>query len=124
MKNSYRIESETGETSAWNMEKISKQMNWLYSTSRNKTNGAKTYKSRKFGPFVMQRGERRWQTGFEMQDTCRRDWMKIEATGHLPRLYIETEFGSVYLNNELAQFFIDTSEIANLRANGWFFKVE
>lgn len=122
--NSYRILSESGETSSWNMAKIAGQLNWLYSQSRNKVNGEKVYKGRKFPSFILQRGERRWHTGFEMQDSCRRDWMRIEATGHLPRLLIETEWGSVCLNNELAQFFIDTNEIAHLRANGWFFRVE
>lgn len=122
--NTYRMDVGDNDQRAWNMEEITEQLNWMYIKSRNKVNGKPTYKSRKFPGHIIQKGEQRWAKGFRMQDECRRLWNSIQDTGHLPRLYVETKWGEVRLNNDLAEFFIESSQIADNAANGWKFRVE
>lgn len=120
-ENSYRIESETGETSAWNMDEITSQMGYLYSRSRSKHNGKPVYKNRAFPGYRKQRGSGIWAEAFNKQDAVRMNWKRIEEQGELPHLYLECPFGEVRLNQDLAEFFLSTSEIANLYVSGWRF---
>lgn len=122
--NTYRLESEKEGIPYWDVDKIFTQLNWLYSKTRSRINGKPVYKARTFPGYYEGRAADKWQKAFTKQDEIKTLYRKIEATNHLPRLYIETVFGSVLLNSDLAEFYMSNSEVANLHAKGWNFRVE
>jgi hypothetical protein len=123
-ENSYRLYSDVENIPYWNMAEIVAQLPFLYSKGRNKVNGKPAYKSRAFPGYLKQRGQGIWQEAFTKQDAARQKWREIEMAGQMPHLYLETTFGRVRLNNDLAEFFLETSEIANLYVSGWRFTAE
>ena len=120
-ENSYKLYTNEENIPYWNREEIASQMPHVYSIGRNKTNGNRVVKQRNFPGYVKMRGATPVLDAFIYQDKVRRDWRKIEEAGELPHLYMTCPFGEVRLNQELAEYFLETSEIAELHVRGWRF---
>lgn len=123
-ENSYKLYTDEGNVPYWNTEAIAAEMPFLYSAGRNKTNGKRTIKARNFPGYLKQRGSAIYAEAYKNQDKVRRDYREAELKGEMPILTLITPFGNVRLNVDLMEYFINTSEIAELYVRGWRFTAE
>lgn len=120
-ENTYRLYTPNENVPYWNHEGIAADMPFLFSVGRNKTNGGKTIKPRNFPGYLKQRGTAIYAEAYKAQDKVRMDYRRIEEAGELASLILEAPFGKIELSGELSEYFLTTSQIAELYVRGWRF---